>query len=141
MAERQSIELGEELYNLLAEFLNSPGNRAFFDSIRGEYGVLWYLSKVENNVSAGILTNKLHVVPGRMTDILTALENKGLIVRSKEPEDRRVVLVSITEEGIREATKKREEIHEKYKGLFGALSYEDTRELIRLLKILLTYKG
>ena len=33
-------DLGEQLYNLLAQVLNRPENRAFFDSIRGEYGVL-----------------------------------------------------------------------------------------------------
>ena len=32
--------LGEELYNLLAEFMNRKLNRVVFDSIRGEYGVL-----------------------------------------------------------------------------------------------------
>ena len=28
-------DLGEQLYNLLAQVLNRPENRAFFDSIRG----------------------------------------------------------------------------------------------------------
>ena len=70
-------DLGEQLYNLLAQVLNRPENRAFFDSIRGEYGVLWYLLTKKEAVSAGELKEKLHVVPGRMTDILTALEKKG----------------------------------------------------------------
>ena len=68
--------LGEELYSLLAEVLNRKENRVVLDSIRGEYGVLRYLMYVEDQVSAGELTTQLHVVPGRMTDILNSLENK-----------------------------------------------------------------
>ena len=44
-------DLGEQLYNLLAQVLNRPENRAFFDSIRGEYGVLWYLLTKKEAVS------------------------------------------------------------------------------------------
>lgn len=132
-------DLGEELYDLLAKVLNSANNREFFDSIRGEYGVLWYLLKQERPVTAGELREKLRVVPGRMTDILTALEKKGLIVRHKDLEDRRVVNVSITEEGMQEAKTKRAAIHEKYRGLFSLFTNEEAKELIRLLKILLTY--
>ena len=62
--------LREELYSLLAEFLNRSINRTVQDSIRGEYGVLRYLMYVKNDITAGALTEQLHVVPGRMTDIL-----------------------------------------------------------------------
>ena len=125
-------DLGEQLYNLLAQVLNRPENRAFFDSIRGEYGVLWYLLTKKEAVSAGELKEKLHVVPGRMTDILTALE--------KNKTDKRVVDVVLTKEGEKEAARRRKEIHEEYRGLFEILGYDDAKELIRLLKILLTYK-
>ncbi|MDE6566508.1 MAG: hypothetical protein K2K70_02105, partial [Lachnospiraceae bacterium] len=73
--------LGEELYNLLAELLNQRMNRTVFDSLRGEYGVLRYLVFVEDHVSAGRLTEQLHVVPGRMTDILKSLVHKKWIKR------------------------------------------------------------
>lgn len=130
---------GEELYNLLAQFLNRPSNREFMDSIRGEYGVLWVLSNSNESVTAGALKDKLHVVPGRMTDILTSLEGKGLIRREKDENDRRIVNVSITSKGQEEAAKRRLQIHEKYSGLFEALSPKDVKELIRLLEIMLTY--
>lgn len=132
-------DLGEELYNLLAQVLNSTTNREFFDSIRGEYGVLWYLLKSDKTVNAGDLREQLHVVPGRMTDILTALEKKGFITRNKDENDRRVVNVELTESGEEEALRRRQAIHEKYSGLFNIMTYEETKELIRLLNILLTY--
>lgn len=139
MEEMKRNDYGEELYNLLAQFLNRPTNREFMDSVRGEYGVLWTLAKSEESISAGVLKDKLHVVPGRMTDILTALEAKGFIRREKDANDRRIVNVSLTEQGRREAEIRREQIHEKYGGLFEAIGPQDAEELIRLLKIMLTY--
>lgn len=139
MKKKQDDNIGEELYNVLAQVLNRPGNRKFFDCIRGEYGVLSYLASNENPVNAGTLKEKLHVVPGRMTDILTVLENKGFITRQKSDEDKRIVNVYITDSGREEALRTREIIHKDYEGLFKVLSYEDTKELVRLLKILLTY--
>lgn len=131
--------LGEELYNLLAELLNRKINRTVQDSLRGEYGVLRYLMYVQDNVSAGILTEQLHVVPGRMTDILKSLEGKGFIKRYRDEKDRRKVKVCITEEGKSEAKEKRSYISEEYQGLFQILGKKDTEELIRLLKIVLAY--
>ena len=131
--------LRDELYNLLAELLNRKINRTVQDSIRGEYGVLRYLMYVHDNVSAGVLTEQLHVVPGRMTDILKSLEGKGFIKRCRDEEDKRKVNVCITEEGKIEAKEKRNYITNEYEGLFQILGKKDTKELIRLLKIVLSY--
>ncbi len=133
--------LGEELYNLLAELLNRKLNRSVLDSIRGEYGVLRYLMYVEDGVCAGTLTEQLHVVPGRMTDILISLENKEAIRRERAQEDRRRVQVFITEKGRELAFEKRNQIRQEYRGMFDILGKEDTEELIRLLKIVLAYPG
>jgi DNA-binding MarR family transcriptional regulator len=131
--------LGEELYNLLAELLNSKMNRTVLDSIRGEYGVLRYLYYVQDHVHAGTLTAQLHVVPGRMTDILNSLETKGWIRRDRDEEDRRRVNVCITEEGRKQAVQMREMIHREYRGMYDILGAKDTQELIRLLKVVLAY--
>ena len=131
--------LVEELYNLLAELLNRKMNRTVLDSIRGEYGVLRYLMYVQDKTSAGILTEQLHVVPGRMTDILNSLETKGFIKRQKSDEDRRRVVVCITESGREEACQKMGYIRNEDQGLFKILGRKDTEELIRLLGIVLSY--
>ncbi|MCI9079516.1 MAG: MarR family transcriptional regulator [Lachnospiraceae bacterium] len=139
--DKSDENLGEELYNLLAEFLNRKMNRTVLDSIRGEYGVLRYLMYVQDKISAGVLTEQLHVVPGRMTDILNSLEAKGFIKRQKSEQDRRRVVVCITESGRKEACQKREYIRNEYQGLFKILGRKDTEELIRLLEIVLSYHG
>lgn len=137
----ENVHLGEELYTLLAELLNRRMNRTVQDSIRGEYGTLHYLTYVQNAVAAGTLTEQLHVVPGRMTDILSSLERKGLIERHRCPKDKRRVLVYVTEEGKRAAKQKRETIRAEYAGLLEQLGRKDTEELIRLLNIVLAYEA
>ncbi|MCI8748987.1 MAG: MarR family transcriptional regulator [Lachnospiraceae bacterium] len=139
--DKNDENLGEELYNLLAELLNRKMNRTVLDSIRGEYGVLRYLLYVQDKTSPGVLTEQLHVVPGRMTDILNSLESKGFIKRQKSDEDRRRVVVCITESGRDEAFQKMEYIRNEYQGLFKILGQKDTEELIRLLRIVLSYQG
>ena len=89
--------LGDELYNLLAEFLNRRINRTVQDSIRGEYGVLRYLKFIEDDVTAGMLSEQLHVVPGRMTDILKSLEYKGFMKIFRNDEDKRKLKQRIKE--------------------------------------------
>ncbi len=103
------------------------------------YGVLNCLCELEEGASAGELCKRLHVVPGRMADILKRLEEKELIERSRNESDRRVVRTLITEKGRQVSKEKRALIHEEYRGLFRKLGENDVRELIRLLRIVLAY--
>lgn len=137
--DNKDITLPEELYSVLADFLNKKNNIEVLNSIRGEYGVLNCLIDMEDGASAGELGKKLHVVPGRVADILNSLEQKELIVRERSESDRRVVKAHITEKGKQVSIEKRAEIHNNYKGLFKMLGEDDVRELIRLLKIVLAY--
>ncbi|MBQ3692734.1 MAG: MarR family transcriptional regulator [Clostridia bacterium] len=137
--DNKDITLPEELYSVLADFLNKKNNIEVLNSIRGEYGVLNCLIDMEDGASAGELGKKMHVVPGRVADILNSLEQKELIVRSRCESDRRVVKAHITEKGRQVSLEKRNEIHNNYKGLFQILGEKDVKELIRLLKIVLSY--
>ena len=140
MAEKSRKEqFGEELFELFARVLNSPSNREVLDSIRGEYGVLWYLLRANREVTVGELTEHLHVVPGRMTDILKSLEKKTMILRTRSKEDKRVVTVQLLETGREEVLRRRIHIHEKYRGMAELLDEREAAELLRLLGIILTY--
>ena len=136
---RNTEDLPEELYRVLAELLGRRKNIDVINSIRGEYGVLNCLCDSEEGASAGELCKKLHVVPGRMADILKSLEQKGLIVRAHAAGDRRVVKAMVTEKGREVSVVKRQEIREDYAGLFELLDENEVRELIRLLKIMLSF--
>ena len=57
--------------------------------------VLWE----EKRISAKELGKKLFLDSGTLTPVLKSLEGKGLVTRSRFPEDERVLLVEVTEEG------------------------------------------
>ncbi|MBQ3471428.1 MAG: MarR family transcriptional regulator, partial [Clostridia bacterium] len=54
--------------------------------------------------------------------------------------DRRIVRVKITGEGIATVAAKRDEIRAEYRGLYDFLGKNDTEELIRLLKKVISFR-
>ena len=53
----------------------------------------------EGDLSQRILQKVLGVQPGSLSETLTKLEDKGLIKRIRDEEDKRKVIVSLTEDG------------------------------------------
>lgn len=133
------IALINDLYLSFAKLVNMRTNRKVQGNVHGEFAVLQYLCYLQDGVTAGWLSEKLQLVPGRMTDILKSLEKKQYIIRQQDAEDKRRVIVSITEEGKLIATQARQEILEEYSGLVDTLGEKDTKELIRLMQIVMNY--
>ena len=72
-----------------------------------------------------------------MTNRLDRLEERGLVRRSPDPDDRRGVRITLTEEGL-DLIEGAVEAHvEAEEGLLGALSGEDRERLADLLRKLL----
>ena len=69
----------------------------------GEDPVLEFLSRQEGGMSPSDLAERLGYSRPRMTRILDSLENKGYIVRSQDPNDRRRVIATCTEKSIEHA--------------------------------------
>lgn len=139
MSNKDDTNYGEELYNILFQIVGNKKNAIILESLRGENAVLTCLLRSEEELHPGELAEKLSLVPGRMTDILNTLENKGMICREQDPLDRRKVLVKITPKGIRDVTERREKVRMQYSGLYQALGMYDTVKLIELLKKLNRY--
>ena len=67
----------------------------------GQYSVLAWLEKM-GPLTPGDLAEHEHVQPPSMTRTVNALARDGLVSRTDHPDDRRQVLVTITEAGTRE---------------------------------------
>ncbi len=68
-----------------------------------------------------------------ITRLVDRLEAAGLVVRSRTPEDRRVVLIRITDAGLRLLGQLDEPIKEMHRRQLGHLTREELAELNRLL--------
>ena len=99
----------------------------------GEAPVLQYLSGVNTDVIPSEIAKKLSFSRARMSHILESLEGKGYILRRTDPNDRRRVLVSITEAGRDFAAKKNAESVASLSKQLSALGEHDAQELVRIL--------
>ncbi len=76
----------------------------------------------------------LDIKAGSISEIVSKLEKKEYLIREKDLNDRRKIVIKITDEGL-EYIKSKEALDEE--ALFNALNEEQKVELKKLLKILL----
>jgi DNA-binding MarR family transcriptional regulator len=82
------------------------------------------------------LAERLRIVPRSATEVVDALEERGLVQRRPDPGDRRATLVVPTEEGLRTGETMRAVRSEAAERYFGTLSAADRADLARILKTL-----
>ncbi len=68
---------------------------------------LWALKTIsaEDALPLGILSKKMYLHPSTVTGVVDRLETKGYVMRSRDPNDRRIVNVQLTPRG-KEVVKK-----------------------------------
>jgi DNA-binding MarR family transcriptional regulator len=86
----------------------------------------------------GALCRELLVSTGAMTNRLDKLEQSGLVTRSRDPDDRRGVLLELTPQGRARLDQYIDTGAKRESQLLAALSTTEKRQLNRLLQKLLT---
>ncbi|MBQ7410087.1 MAG: transcriptional regulator [Clostridia bacterium] len=100
---------------------------------QGENGVLVYLTFFDK-VSPSELSEKLNLSLPRIASILNSLENKKLVVKNLDNDDKRKSIVEITEEGRKLVDEKRKEAIGDITKVFENLNEEERKDYIRLTK-------
>lgn len=99
----------------------------------------------ENRPTMGDLCESLYLSSSTVTELVDRLEDSGFVVRIRSKEDRRVVMLEITEEGIALLEKiqvEKLEVLNKALNLLDEIEREEIREaLIKLRKVLKEDKG
>ena len=80
------------------------------------------------------LAHHLHITPRSATEVVDALETKGLVTRSPDPSDRRATLVSLTDRGTQLIDEVRRARGLESEKLFDRLSLRDRASLARILR-------
>lgn len=80
------------------------------------------------------LTERLGIQPGSASEILSKLENAGLITRTPNEEDRRTTDICLTDAGIELALEAAEQRHKRHEEMFSCLSSEEQETLLSLLE-------
>ncbi|MGH2851287.1 MAG: MarR family winged helix-turn-helix transcriptional regulator [Solirubrobacteraceae bacterium] len=97
-----------------------------------DYGVLAMLAEGVRQTQATI-ADALGVDPSRLVALLDSLEERGLITRQRDPQDRRRHVVSITDAGTRALGQLRELIVEFENEFFAPLDGQARAQLHELL--------
>jgi DNA-binding MarR family transcriptional regulator len=80
------------------------------------------------------LAQEVNLSSGATTLALNRLEKEGLILRSRDEEDRRIVWVELTEEGRSLILRLVEKRHRVWEKMLSALTPEEEQEFFRLLE-------
>jgi DNA-binding MarR family transcriptional regulator len=136
--------LTHELFQLMKRFPRpNMALSARKDMTRSEYELLGMLvmrlEEDQKALSIGEISNVLQITPAGVTHLINPLEEKELIKRLKDPSDRRVVLIGITDKGISVAEELLAEVQEKLNGLINFLGEDDSRKLIDLMTKVIGY--
>lgn len=97
-----------------------------------QMGVLWKLEP-GGTMSMRAIGESLHCDASYVTDLVDRLEERGLIERRRSPEDRRVTLIALTDEGERCRERALSMLYEP-PAEFEALDEEELEHLGRLLR-------
>jgi DNA-binding MarR family transcriptional regulator len=100
---------------------------------KGEVFVLKYLSSKKSPALPTEISEALQSSTARISTLLGALEKKGLVVREIDPDNRRNILVTLTDKGREQAALQERERKKRMKRILTALGEADTRELVRLI--------
>jgi DNA-binding MarR family transcriptional regulator len=79
------------------------------------------------------LADHLKIAPRSATEVVDALEAKGLVRRSPDPDDRRAVVVALTDRGRELSEEVRRARGVETEKMFGRLTRADRDELARIL--------
>ena len=138
MKENTSLDLTRELFQIMKKFPRPKLKQSFIDGLtRSEYELLVMLvmslgdEKLAFTVTE--ISNLLQITPAGVTHLINPLEKAGYIERLQAPNDRRIVLIGLTDKGMKVAEALISEVQEQLIGLVNHLGEEDSKTLIRLM--------
>lgn len=90
--------------------------------------------RTDLSLNAGALAREVQLSQGTLTDLLIRLEKKGLITRSRSEEDRRKVLVLLTDNGIEVVDRAPSLLHDRFINELNKLEVWERTQILATLQ-------
>lgn len=138
MKENTSLDLTRNLFQIMKKFPRPKLKQSAIDGLtRSEYELLvmlvMNLGDDKKAFTVTEISNLLQITPAGVTHLINPLEKAGYIERLHAPNDRRVVLIGLTDKGTKVAESLISEVQEQLIGLINHLGEADSKTLIRLM--------
>jgi DNA-binding MarR family transcriptional regulator len=123
-----------EAFGAVARRLRSAAMAAFaaYDVTPSQVRAIRVLDQ-HGGVRSKELAEHLKIAPRSATEVVDALEAKGLVRRSPDPDDRRAVVVALTDRGRELSEEVRRARGVESEKMFGRLTKADRDDLARIL--------
>lgn len=126
--------LAKELMEMRTEMHQMSFNREMSKMVQGEEFVLNYFATHGYKAYPKDISKRMSVSTARIASLLNRLEEEGIVVRRKDPEDNRQTIVTLTEKGILVTEQYRKKMIDRLAWILEQLGPEDAGEYIRLQK-------
>lgn len=140
----ENEEIAKKLLGSFQQFRRVMKGPPSFSDLKGsEMGLLFQIKNACSGEQEGMkvseLSNRMHVTSPSITQLVTALEERGLVMRTMDREDRRSVKVSLTEKGDQITKKAEEHLTAMLAGLVDHLGPEKSEKLAEILNDVFAY--
>jgi len=125
-------ELAVKLLNNMRSLSKIKSHKNISEALHGEAFVLDYISRQNGDVLPGKIGQEMNVSTARIATALNSLENKGLITRQIDKNDRRKILIDLTQEGKDLAERHRQTIIKVAANMLELLGEHDANEYVRI---------
>ena len=132
-------ELAEMFMRNMVAMRKADSQKKIDSAMRGETFVLQYLSDRREDVLPSEISGEMGISTARVATALNSLENKALITRRIDTNDRRKILVTLTSEGKRAIEEHHNEILQDIASMLESLGEQDAREYVRITGKLAAY--
>lgn len=126
--------LAREYMEVLYKMRNRKSEKKINDSLRGEQFVLTYISKHGGSVIPSEISNVMGISTARIAAALGSLESKGMVTRRIDTQDRRRILVELTDAGRAQESEHAKAIMAVMTRMLQDIGEEDALELLRIIK-------
>ena len=134
MSDELPAESLGDAFGAVARRLRAASMTAFaaYDVTPSQVRAIRVLS-AHGGVRSKELADHLKIAPRSATEVVDALEAKGLVQRSPDPDDRRAVVVTLTDRGRELSEEVRRARGVETERMFGRLTRADRDDLARIL--------
>jgi len=141
MTDKEILDLTQDLFQLMKRFPRKFPHKLMLLKAQGmapsEIELLMMLTmRLESDqkvLTVSELSNLLQITPAAVTHMINPLEERGFVERLSDPNDRRVVIIGMTDKGIEFAQSFVSNAQNKLMGLVTHLGKEDSRIFIQLM--------